>query len=61
MATLIYFLNDSFVHIMSIDFVFLTILGALIFKDKSNKYLLDLMPVVGIYYLLAEQEINNKI
>jgi hypothetical protein len=46
------FLNDSFVHIMTIDFLFMIIISPLILKPVSNYYLLGLLPIIGIFAVI---------
>jgi len=56
------FLNDSFVHIMTIDFLFMIIISPLILKPISKHYLLGLIPIIGIFLvILIEQEHLSKL
>jgi|SRR5690554_3910535 len=43
------FLNDSFVHIMTIDFLFLVLISPLLLKPVSRYYILGLIPIIGIF------------
>ena len=49
------FLTDSFVHIMTIDFIALTILSVLVSKQISKLYLLSFIPLVGFLYILFSE------
>lgn len=46
------FLKDSFIHIMLIDFVALTLLSVWVLKGVSKHYYLALIPIVGFFYIL---------
>jgi len=48
------FLNDSFVHIMTMDFLFLYGLSIYLSFKTFKKPYLSLIPVVGLYYLLFQ-------
>ncbi|WP_025724751.1 hypothetical protein [Acholeplasma granularum] len=54
------FLNDSFIHIMTIDFIFMIFISPLILKPVSRYYLLGFMPIVGIYLNLALKDYDLK-
>ena len=43
------FLNDSFIHIMTLDFLFLVVLTITVLKPVSKYYYLGIIPVVGLY------------
>lgn len=49
------FMGDSFIHIMTIDFIFLTILSILISKPISKHYYLAGIPLVGFLYILFSE------
>lgn len=42
------FLSDSFIHIMTIDFIFMVVVSPLILKPVSKYHLLGLLPIIGI-------------
>ncbi|CDR30328.1 Uncharacterised protein [Acholeplasma oculi] len=55
------FLNDSFVHIMTIDFIFMVFISPLILKPISKYYLLGLIPIIGIFLVIfIESYKENK-
>ena len=43
------FMNDSFIHIMTIDFLFLVILSVMVLKPVSKFYYLGFIPLIGLY------------
>jgi hypothetical protein len=49
------FLNDSFIHIMTIDFIALTILSILVSKQVSKSYWISAIPLVGFLYMLFSE------
>ncbi len=50
------FLNDSFVHIMTIDFLFMVTISPLILKPVTKYYLLGLLPIIGIFVVLMIEQ-----
>lgn len=48
------FLNDSFVHIMTIDFIFLYGLSIYLSFKTFKKPYISLLPVIGLYFLLFQ-------
>jgi hypothetical protein len=48
------FLTDSFVHIMTFDFIFLYGLSIYLSYKTFKKPYLSLLPVIGLYYLLFQ-------
>ena len=48
------FLSDSFVHIMTIDFIFLYGLSIYLSKISHQKYWIAGVPVIGLFYLLFQ-------
>lgn len=53
------FLNDSFVHIMTIDFLFMVIISPLILKPVTKYYLLGLLPIVGILVIIYMEQTKS--
>ncbi|MFA7376408.1 MAG: hypothetical protein WCZ13_02785 [Acholeplasmataceae bacterium] len=50
------FMSDSFVHIMTFDFLFMIGLSAYLMYPIKKRWYLGLIPVVGFYYLLSTEE-----
>lgn len=52
------FIADSFVHIMTIDFLFLYLLSILLSRQVFKQYWLSFIPVIGFFYLIFQNELK---
>jgi len=53
------FKNDTFIHIMTLDFIFMALISPLLLKPISKYYVLGLIPIIGIFTTLILEQ-NKK-
>lgn len=55
------FKSDSFIHIMTLDFIFMVFISPILLRPISKYYLLGLIPIIGIFIpLIIEKNIQAK-